>query len=657
MLYKNRISNSFNHKKKKVRKRNLTSWINDYEIQAYATEEMKKEIKELLFDVYDNDKDIKDIKEHFYTKYVNIFSDSINEKSNPKDIDSLYKKDIPFASSEKNEFKQFIENRNKVLKEKEQKKHFCKNYSDFWSENKKTKNALFDFNDDEYEKAIKKRNKSNKDYIDDRKRNNSKVRDYAKNRYQVMNKYMDFFSSDNNNYKNSVSKENKKTIKKEYYYNDKDKEKDKNINNNKTNKKRCINKTPSFLNFHNYNTNKNTIHNDIKIRKCMNNNITRLLINKNNKQKEKNEIKVHSRKNKYINREEKPNNNNNNNRYNINNNNYNNNNNNNDNDHIGFNKEIKSHENGIDTKYINEFIIHDNDNKNNLINTQDYKDYKIKINDYKDDSSSSKSINKYTKEFLGDNNDEIKKIKVNGVKYIITGEPKKEEINEEIILDQTNIKNEKNEPGKESSLIHRKLIIKKNIEDKENDVSLVQKIEKDIKESNIRVSNFPKESLQKFLEDNEKNTKNSYKIIYYKENEIFGMNPFSEIDIDKEINKYKNNNSSYNTINTHKSYNERRRERKNQNDKKMEKKNNYFRDDHKYKEIKVNEKENLNNFNNYKYNNNRVYKSDIIEKKENKNEDLKEGINQYKNNLINNSSSMFGNKRKRFHRLINFSDK
>ena len=140
MLYKNRVSNSFNHKKKKVRKRNLTSWINDYEIQAYATEEMKKEIKELLFDVYDNDKDIIDIKENFYTKYVNIFSDSINERSNPKDIDSLYKKDIPFSASEKNEFKQFIENRNKVLKEKEEKKNYCKNYSDFWSENKKTKN-------------------------------------------------------------------------------------------------------------------------------------------------------------------------------------------------------------------------------------------------------------------------------------------------------------------------------------------------------------------------------------------------------------------------------------------------------------------------------------------------------------------------------------
>jgi hypothetical protein len=628
MLHKNKIPNPFNHKKKYInKKRNLSSWLNDYEIQAYATEEMKKEIKELLFDVYDKDKDIKDIKEQFYTKYVNCFSDSINERSIHKEIESLYKRDIPFVTSEKNELKEFIENRNKVLKEKENEQKKNRNYSDFWTENKTIKNDLFDFNDDEYNKAIKKRNKSNRDYIDDKKRNNSKVRDYAKKRYQIMNKYTDFFSNEKDNCKNN-DKNNKKIIKKDYYYNEKYKK-----TNNKNNKNRCINKTPSFLNFHNY-SNKNK-------KKCMTNNTTRLLLfNQNNKKKGKNEIKVRSRKNKYINKEQNTNND----RYN--------------NNNIDYDKEVKYNEKEIDTKYINELIL----NNNNLNNG---KDYKVKINVYNEDSLSSKSLNKYTDDYLGDNIDEIKKIKVNGVKYRINGEPKKEEINEEIIVDKNIIKNENNEPNKESKLVHKKLIITKNIEDKENDVNLVQKIEKDIKESKTRISSIPKESLRKFLYDNDIKTNNSYKIIYYKENEIFGMNPFSDTDKEKDINKYKNNNTSYKTINTNKSYNEGRIDRKNnykknyenEINKNNENKNNYFRGDNEYKEIKVNRNEKINNFNNYKYNN-RIFNSEIIEKIENKDENIKEGIKEFNNNLINNSANtnIFGNKRKRFHRLINFSD-
>ena len=76
---------------------------------------MKKEIKELLLDVYDDDKDIRD---HFLDKYVNGFSEILNVKSNPKDIDSIYKEEIPFKIQEKSEFKKFVENRNKLLKEK-----------------------------------------------------------------------------------------------------------------------------------------------------------------------------------------------------------------------------------------------------------------------------------------------------------------------------------------------------------------------------------------------------------------------------------------------------------------------------------------------------------------------------------------------------------
>jgi hypothetical protein len=167
------------------------------------------------------------------------------------------------------------------------------------------------------------------------------------------------------------------------------------------------------------------------------------------------------------------------------------------------------------------------------------------------------------------------------------------------------------------------------------------------------------------LYDNDIKTNNSYKIIYYKENEIFGMNPFSDTDKEKDINKYKNNNTSYKTINTNKSYNEGRIDRKNnykknyenEINKNNENKNNYFRGDNEYKEIKVNRNEKINNFNNYKYNN-RIFNSEIIEKIENKDENIKEGIKEFNNNLINNSANtnIFGNKRKRFHRLINFSD-
>ena len=625
MINRNKISQSFDNKRIYTKKK-LSSWINDYEIQAYATQEMKKEIKELLLDVYDDDKDIRD---HFLDKYVNGFSEILNVKSNPKDIDSIYKEEIPYKIEEKSEFKKFIENRNKLLKEK----NIKKNYSNYWSENKNIKYNLYDFDDDQNEKKLKKRSLSKTDCINDKKRNNSKVRDYAKSRYQTLNKYDDIFSNNDDNTKIKV---NHKKIIKDYHYKNNDKI------NNKYDKKR-LKKNPYFINFRHSNINKRKIENDKNTKKSMENNISLLLSKYNNyndkKQKDKKEIKVYSRKNKYLNKEKKINNN----RYNLNNN-------------ISLEKNIEL---DIDSKIIN----------NNLDN---YKDYNKDLSDYNDDDS-SKSYHIFTDDYLEENGDEIKKININGVNYKLTGEPEKVEISEEILLDKNNIKdinkkNEKGEPNKESNLIHKKLIIKKNIDDKDKKINLVQKIEKDIKQSKTRISNISKESLNKIMKlyNNDNKSNDSYIITYYKENEIFGINPFS--DIDNENNKQNDDEKNKNKNRfIYKPYNERRKDRKkniysnnkiiyeNKNNKNNENKdienkiNNINKD--KDKEIKVNEKDIINNYKDYIYNNNKNKNNEIkLEKIINNIDNQIEEIKTYDNST---KTIINGNKRKRFHRLIN----
>ena len=121
MFNRKKISHSVDQKStnKNVKIKDLSTWINNYEIQAYATEEMKREIKELLLEVYNYDKDIRD---YFFKKYISMFSDILNLKSNPRDIDCIFKEDISYDLPEKSEFKKFIENRNNKLLEEEEKK-------------------------------------------------------------------------------------------------------------------------------------------------------------------------------------------------------------------------------------------------------------------------------------------------------------------------------------------------------------------------------------------------------------------------------------------------------------------------------------------------------------------------------------------------------
>ena len=111
MINRNRISYSFDKNRTNQKKRELSNWIKDYELEAYSTKEIKKEIKELLLDVYDKDEDIR---EHFLNKYVSGFSEILDEHSKPINIESIFK-DVPLDIPEKSEFKIFIENRNKKL--------------------------------------------------------------------------------------------------------------------------------------------------------------------------------------------------------------------------------------------------------------------------------------------------------------------------------------------------------------------------------------------------------------------------------------------------------------------------------------------------------------------------------------------------------------
>ena len=189
MINRKRIAYSSDNKKKK----NLSNWIKDCELETYTTKELKEEIKDLLLDVvYDKDKDIR---EHFFNKYISEFSEILNEQSKSKNLDSFF--NVP---KEKNEFKLFIENRNRKLENSKSKI----GYKDDLSENKKIKKILKE--DDDINKSDFRIEKEK--YINLKRRDNSKLRDYIKYRNHKYN-------YDKNNIKRNESNKSKDIKKKQ----------------------------------------------------------------------------------------------------------------------------------------------------------------------------------------------------------------------------------------------------------------------------------------------------------------------------------------------------------------------------------------------------------------------------------------------------------
>ena len=624
MFNRKKISHSVDEKASNNKKRELSTWINDFEIQAYATEEMKQEIKDLLLEVYNSDKDIRD---QFFKKYITAFSEIINEKSVLKDIDCIYKGDASFDIPEKSEFQMFIENRNNKLLEKENSKN--KNHKNYWSEDKKIKNNFYNLDDYDdknkniYNRKNNKRNKDKKDYISEQKRNNSKIRDYAKNRYQMMTKYESIFVDDDkkNNNKNNIRLNKNKKMKNPYIFY-------KNIGVGK-------------INFRKSNINKN---NDNKNSYYQNNheyNIPRLLIlNHKNNNKDKKEIKIYSINNIKPKKDLEINTSNNyynnkkiNNRYNTDNN----------------------SKNTSDIKIEKEFLLDSrlnnlqNIKKENLNNF--YSKYEeIRKNENLDESFPS--FQKFSDEFTEENEDEIKKINISGVNYKISGYgPKKVEINEEIILDNNNTKNKTNkekEPNKQTKTNHKKIIIKKDIDNNDEDKNLTQKIEKDVTTSKTRIRNIkiPNEAFINL--DKGKNLKeifnytgkdknnNYYEISYVKEDEVFGIDPnlFNNIPQIKSQKEDKNNaktkvSNSYDTYNII-------RNKKPINFYTSEEKFNYL------DENNINNKENKNNENNIKYKMNEVKKNIYVyHNNVNKNKDIKEQTKETRSNWRENKYNNF----------------
>lgn len=423
MINRKRITYSSDNKKIK----NLSTWIKDCELETYTTKELKEEIKDLLLDVvYDKDKDIR---EHFFNKYISEFSDILNEQSRQKNLDSLF--NVP---QEKNEFKLFIENRNRKLENS--KKKINANKYDF-SENKKiNKISNDDDNKNKSEFIIKKEKYNNL-----KRRDNSKVRDYIKNRNQMMNEY-------NNSHKNDYDKSNNKSNK------SKDNKKNKSLNKEI---KRGYYEIP------------------------------RLLLNKNKKEESKKKENMKNIINYPYNLEDILNKNIN---YNKNNN-------------ISIIKEKKlilNKQNILEEKdlfnQLSRWEELNNKNKQSILNDLFLKETSCNIDEIK-----KREDFEFIDDSLKDNNDEIKKIKINGFNYKITGDPKKVEIKEEIISDTNNINiEEEKKENEEKSYYHRKIIIKKNLEiddmpsngKKENneEISYIQKIEKDIKASETRIRNI-----------------------------------------------------------------------------------------------------------------------------------------------------------------------
>ena len=632
MFNRKKISHSVDEKSPNNKKRDLTTWINDFEIQAYATEEMKEEIKSLLLEVYNSDKDIRD---HFFKKYITAFSEILNEKSEPKDIDCIYKGDVPFDIPEKSEFQMFIENRNNKLLEKENSKN--KNRKNYWSEDKTIKNNINDLDDDYnndkniYNRKNNRRIKDKKDYISEQKRNNSKIRDYAKNRYQMKSQYESIFVDDDknknnkNNNKNNIRLNKNKKMKNPYIYY-------KNIG-------------VGGINFRksNMNKNKNNVDKNSFYKNNYEYNIPRLLIlNHNKNNKDKKEIKIYSinnikpKKDLEINTSNNYNSKKINNRYNTDNN----------------------RKNNSDIKIEKEYLLDDrlnnlqNIKKENLNNFYEKLD-EIRKNENLDDSFPS--FQKFSDEFTEENEDEVKKINISGVNYKISGYgPNKVDINEEIILDNNNIKKEK-DPNKQTKVDHKKIIIKKDIDNNGENKNLTQKIEKDITTSKTRIRNIKIPSKAFINLDKGKNLKdifnyngkdknnNYYEVSYVKEDEVFGIDPNIFNNISQIISKNENKNNSKTKVNnSYDTYNNIRY-KKPINFDSSDKKSYYMEENNIYN----NKENNKNSENNIKNKMNEVKKNIYINNNNNNinnlkdNKDIKEQKKEIRNNWRENKNNNF----------------
>ena len=715
MLNRKKIPYSVDKKNFNLKRKDLSNWINEYEIQAYANQKMKEDIQNLILDVYDKDKDIR---EHFFNKYISELSLILNEKSIPKDMDSIYK-EISFDIPDKSEFKIFIENRNKLLEEKNTKNKLHRNYSNYLSDNNKNKNNLLDLNVNEYED--KKRNTNKNDYISEKKRTNSEIREFAKKRYESMSKYNTIFA-DNDNKKdkirlNKINNYNNK-IKKDYYKNNiirKNKLRnniyDKEVNFRRSNITKNLYQKDKIKN-----NNKDTEYNNPK-------NI-RLFYNTN----KQDEIKIISRKNKRLNEEDKLKGqiyNNTNTRYD-----------NNNSNEFNNNSNYNLYSKGLNRN--RSFNINNNSNKYHLSKDDTLKDLDIDKEVIKNElikvlnDETNPTFEKFNDEYLeiDKKKDEIKKIKINGINYKLSGwGPKKVEVNEEIILDKDfknnqsiNKKNDNNNnTNTNSNLNHKKITIKKLIEDEEEkDSYLIQKIEKDIKTSNSCISsiNIPNEAL--IDKEDKKNFKeillyggdikknNYYELSYYKEDKLYGIDPSyfesnlknkSENKVNTNLNK-NDNNYNYNEKKMKKLIDLFTSEKKghydNDNENENEKNNNKENTsnyDNKWKnrakDVKINLNkinsninangskpriyENINNSRDYKYkigsNNNSInYRTtndeinkekinylEVNQNNENCDKNVKDEIKTYdnNNNIDNDLSISFSRpKRKRFHRVI-----
>ena len=356
-----------------------------------------------------------------------------------------------------------------------------------------------------------------------------------------MNKYNNIFN-DNNDDKKTNIKINKMNLGNE--------EKNNSIKIKEEGFRKSNMSQQNSIKYKNYNTNKEYI------------NIPRLLImSKNNNQNGNKEIKIYSKNNIKSNGQEKL--------YNKTNN-------------IIYSKNGK-------TNLRNFYPISQESDKNNK---EEF--IKKEFNElFENIDDSTNNYQKYEDEYTLENGDEIKKINIRGVNYKLSGNgPEKINISEEIELNNIDDKNNiiiiNDNPKNKSNMTHQKIIIKKNIGNTGEENNLVQKIEKDIKTSKMLSTNIniPKhvfksiedeEKLKQLIKYNEEdNYNNLYGISFFKEKEIYGMNPFENFS-PKKLEKNNNNTSK------HKPYNERR---------KLRMKNKLAKNNKKNYDYKINEENN-----------------------------------------------------------------
>lgn len=571
MINRKRITYSSDNKKKK----NLSNWIKDCELETYTTKELKEEIKDLLLDVvYDKDKDIRD---HFFNKYISEFSEILNEQSKPKNL-----------PKEKNEFKLFIENRNRKLESSKKKI----GNRDNLSENKKIKEILKE--DDNINKSDFRIEKEK--YNNLQRRDNSKVRDYVKYRNQMMNEYNNSYDYDKNNEPNKIKDITKKPplIKNKEnnrgYYNI-----PRLILNNDKKEESKAKQKPNIINY------------PYNLEDILNKNINYI--------KNKNNISIIKEKKFILN---KP-----------------------------FTEEKDLFTQLSNWKELN------NKNRESILNELFLKEASCEFNL---DEIKKRENFEFTEK---DDKDEIKKILVNGYNYKITGDPKKVEIKEEIISDTNNLDiNEKKEKkeNEEKSYYHRKIIIKKNLDVKdlpsngrmknnEEEVSYIQKIEKDIRtsETRIRNINISKDSFKnisknlKQLFDNigVVSINKSYEIL---DDKLFEVNNNILNNKTEKMEKYfgKRNSHSY-EIKKDNFYKSKNKDKKNDNI--INEKDLINKDINKIKEDDRNESNDIN------------MKKVISSKNIFNEEKEKDNINNENNK--DKECNILENKRKRFHRIIN----